>query len=55
MRPIPPTRAQVEVFRRIAAAGFAYDAVKDQCSTAGWELIWDEPHLGFVQYFLWLG
>jgi hypothetical protein len=41
--------------RGIAGAGFDYSATKRLCSGAGWQMVEDEPDLGFVQYFLWVG
>jgi hypothetical protein len=55
MKAIPPTAAQLKVLRDIAAAGFAYGAAKRLCAAAGWELVWDEPNTGFIQYSLCLG
>lgn len=55
MKPIVPSRNQFEVLRGIAGAGFDYTETKRLCSGAGWQLVQDEPDVGFVQYFLWLG
>jgi hypothetical protein len=55
MKPIVPSRDQFDVLRAIADAGFDYSATKRLCSGAGWEVVEDEPDLGFVQYFLWIG
>lgn len=55
MKPIVPSRDQLEVLRGIAGAGFDYSATKRLCSGAGWQLVEDEPAIGFVQYFLWVG
>jgi hypothetical protein len=55
VKPLFPSRSQFEVLRGIAGAGFDYSATKRLCSSAGWQLVEDEPDLGFVQYYLWLG
>lgn len=55
MKAIVPSLAQFEVLRNIASAGFDYAATKRLCSGAGWQLVEDEPELGFVQYFLRVG
>jgi|SRR6516162_195999 hypothetical protein len=55
MQPLVPSRDQFEVLRGIAQAGFHYSATKQLCSDAGWEIVSDEPRIGFLQYFLWLG
>ena len=52
MTPIVPTRGQLDILRGIAGAGFDYSTTKWLCSGAGWELVEDEPDLGFVQFFL---
>lgn len=54
MNPVVPSRDQFEVLRGVAGAGFDYAATKRLCLGAGWQLVEDEPDLGFVQYFLWL-
>ena len=55
VKPIVPSRDQFEVLRGIAGAGFDYSATKRLCSAAGWQLVEDEPDVGFVQYSLWVG
>lgn len=55
MNPILPSRNQFDVLRGIAGAGFDYSATKRLCSGMGWQLVADEPNLGFVQYFLSVG
>jgi hypothetical protein len=55
MKPIVPSRSQLEVLRGIAGAGFEYAATKRLCAEAGWQLVEDEPDLGFIQRFLWVG
>lgn len=55
MKPVFPSRDQFEVLRGIAAAGFDYSATKRICSRGGWELVEDEPDIGFVQYSLCIG
>ena len=55
MEPLIPSPAQFEVLFAIAREGFVYEAVKHLCFGAGWELVSDEPDVGFLQYFLWLG
>jgi hypothetical protein len=41
--------------RRIADAGFEHSATRRLCSDAGWQLVADEPALGFIQYYLQFG
>jgi hypothetical protein len=55
VKAIVPSRDQFEVLRGIAGAGFDYSATKRLCSGSGWQLVEDEPEIGFVQYFLWVG
>jgi hypothetical protein len=55
MNPVVPNRDQFEVLRGIAGEGFDYAATKRRCSGAGWQLVEDEPDVGFVQCFLWIG
>jgi hypothetical protein len=55
VKPIVPSRSQCDVLRGIAGAGFGYSATKQLCAGAGWELVEDEPDVGFVQYHLWVG
>jgi hypothetical protein len=55
VKAILPSRDQFEVLREIAGAGFDYSATKRLCSSAGWQMVEDQPDLGLVQYFLWVG
>lgn len=55
VKPIVPSRSHCDVLRGIAGAGYEYSATKKLCAGAGWQLVEDEPDVGFVQYCLWLG
>src|SRR5262249_38814677 len=55
MNPVSPSRDQFAVLRGIAGAGFDYATTKRLCSGAGWQMVGDEPEIGFVQYYLWVG
>jgi hypothetical protein len=55
MNPIVPSRSQFEVLREVAGSGFNHVATKRLCCGSGWELIEDEPNLGFVRYSLSVG
>jgi hypothetical protein len=55
VKALAPSCNQCGVLREIAKAGFDYAATKRLCSGVGWQLVADEPELGFVQFFLWLG
>jgi hypothetical protein len=47
-----PTKAVLEVLRGISRAEFAYTPTKELCETAGWQLVDDEPDLGYLRYSL---
>jgi hypothetical protein len=55
MKAIVPSRDQFDVLCAIAGEGFDYSATKRLCSGAGWQVVADEPDLGFVQYHLGVG
>ena len=50
MDAVVPSEATVAVLRAISRAGFVYDSTKALCDAAGWELVDDEPDLGYVRY-----
>jgi hypothetical protein len=55
MKPIGLSRDQFAVLQEIAGADFDYATTKRLCSGAGWQMVEDEPDIGFVQYYLWVG
>jgi hypothetical protein len=50
MQTVAPSEAEVRVLRAISRAAFAYAPTKSLCKSAGWQLVDDEPDLGYVRY-----
>jgi hypothetical protein len=50
MDAVAPSESAVAVLRAISRAGFAYAPTKALCRGTGWELVDDEPDLGFVRF-----
>lgn len=50
MEAVAPSEKVIAVLRAISHAGFAYAPTKRLCDAAGWDLVDDEPDLGYVRY-----
>ena len=55
MEAIAPSELVVEILRAISRAAFAYAPTKTLCLAAGWNLVDDEPDLGFVTFNMTVG
>jgi hypothetical protein len=47
---VVPGKPVFDVLRSISRAGFAYACTKMVCEAAGWQLVDDEPELGYLTY-----
>lgn len=50
MQAVAPSESAIGVMCAISRAGFAYNQIKSICASAAWQLVDDDPDLGYIRY-----